>query len=693
MLPMRDERTFMVDSSNDILWEISMFILKPAFYRFLILLISFVSHLSIVQAQNIGINQSGTAPHPSAMLDVSSSKSGLLIPRVSLLSTTDQTTISAPAISLLVFNTNASIIGAGSDGEGFYYWNGSLWVKLMVLGSVVQDQDWFRQGTFEVPLSIYDSMYHIGNVGIGTNTAQYPLDVKNDVQERTVNVGVTGNAHTDISGVYIEDDNAGDGLHFGLRNRLNGNGSGAHFGVYNDLSGAGTGPKFGMYSFVNPLAGGRHYGIYSDVPNLSNGFAGLFLGKVAFGTDTTNVYTFPLTRGLENQILQTNAAGQITWKDPAPLFPDTTAWKLAGNIGTNASLQFVGTKDDQPLAFRIFDKPSGIIDTLRSSTAFGYKALVNYPSTGIINTVFGYRAGQNISTGTRNVFIGAEAGHLSTVSGYNTAVGNFALRNLANVNGASTSYNVALGYEALFNTNPSNAFNGRYNVGIGSQTLFRTTTGTSNTALGDQAGYDITVGSSNTFLGALTTSTLNSIFNSTAIGSSTQVTASNQIRLGNNTVTSIGGYQDWTNISDGRVKLSVREDVPGLDFILRLRPVTYELDKVATQPRITAAGREPIFDTLSNYTSQEESMPAQRVTGFIAQEVETAANALSYSFSGVDAPKNDQDFYGLRYATFVVPMVKAIQEQDARIVQLESENAALKQLLQELLNELKRLEK
>jgi hypothetical protein len=49
-------------------------------------------------------------------------------------------------------------------------------------------------------------------------------------------------------------------------------------------------------------------------------------------------------------------------------------------------------------------------------------------------------------------------------------------------------------------------------------------------------------------------------------------------------------------------------------------------------------------------------------TGFIAQEVEETALSLGFDFSGVDKPKNDSDFYGLRYAEFTVPLVKAVQE-------------------------------
>ncbi|MBK7559903.1 MAG: hypothetical protein IPI54_17545 [Chitinophagaceae bacterium] len=44
-----------------------------------------------------------------------------------------------------------------------------------------------------------------------------------------------------------------------------------------------------------------------------------------------------------------------------------------------------------------------------------------------------------------------------------------------------------------------------------------------------------------------------------------------------------------------------------------------------------------------------------------------------FNFSGVDKPKNDQDFYGLRYAEFVVPLVKGMQEQQV-IIEAQQKN-------------------
>lgn len=55
-------------------------------------------------------------------------------------------------------------------------------------------------------------------------------------------------------------------------------------------------------------------------------------------------------------------------------------------------------------------------------------------------------------------------------------------------------------------------------------------------------------------------------------------------------------------------------------------------------------------------------------TGFIAQEVEQAAKNVGYDFSGVKIPENTEtEAYGLCYAEFVVPLVKAVQELNNKV--------------------------
>ncbi|HZV44593.1 MAG TPA: tail fiber domain-containing protein, partial [Saprospiraceae bacterium] len=172
--------------------------------------------------------------------------------------------------------------------------------------------------------------------------------------------------------------------------------------------------------------------------------------------------------------------------------------------------------------------------------------------------------------------------------------------------------------------------------------------------------------------------------NGMALGYSSTVTASNQVRIGNGAMMSIGGFVAWTNLSDARFKNNIKENVPGLDFILRLRPVTYQLDI-------------PEINRFMGVEENEESMPVplasteQVRTGFLAQEVEEAALASGFDFDGIDKPQNQHDLYGLRYAEFTVPLVKAVQEQqtqitllDARIKDLEERNHLLESKLAEL---------
>ncbi len=96
-----------------------------------------------VFAQNMAINSTGNPPDISAMLDIVSSSKGLLLPRVSLVSSTDATTVPSPATSLIVYNTNASMTGTYADGVGYYFNAGTTgspsWRKLSTGGDTKWD--------------------------------------------------------------------------------------------------------------------------------------------------------------------------------------------------------------------------------------------------------------------------------------------------------------------------------------------------------------------------------------------------------------------------------------------------------------------------------------------------------------------------------------------------------------------------
>jgi hypothetical protein len=69
----------------------------------------------------IGIGTS--SPDASAALEVASTNKGMLIPRVALTGSTDQTTIASPANGLMVYNMGTG----GLTFKGFVFWNGTEW--------------------------------------------------------------------------------------------------------------------------------------------------------------------------------------------------------------------------------------------------------------------------------------------------------------------------------------------------------------------------------------------------------------------------------------------------------------------------------------------------------------------------------------------------------------------------------------
>lgn len=102
---------------------------------------SFIKIASIIAGTFLCITnisaQVGTTnnnPDPSAVLDLTSNVSkGLLIPRISLANTTDIVTIPNPVTSTLIYNTKAGITGTGALGTGYYYYDGTIWKKLITL--------------------------------------------------------------------------------------------------------------------------------------------------------------------------------------------------------------------------------------------------------------------------------------------------------------------------------------------------------------------------------------------------------------------------------------------------------------------------------------------------------------------------------------------------------------------------------
>ena len=173
-------------------------------------------------------------------------------------------------------------------------------------------------------------------------------------------------------------------------------------------------------------------------------------------------------------------------------------------------------------------------------------------------------------------------------------------------------------------------------------------------------------GSNNTAIGRGTDVTTNNLTNATAIGYNAKVNASNKVRIGNSSVTVIEGQVAYSFPSDSRFKYNIKNNVPGLDFIKKLQPVTYYFDNEKLD-EYTKTG--VLNNSLAHnvaYTGEKEIH-----TGFLAQDVEKVAKEMGYHFDGVHAPTNDKDHYTLAYSQFIMPLVKGMQEQQAEIETLK----------------------
>src|SRR6185436_9665128 len=122
--------------------------------------------------------------------------------------------------------------------------------------------------------------------------------------------------------------------------------------------------------------------------------------------------------------------------------------------------------------------------------------------------------------------------------------------------------------------------------------------------------------------------------NATALGYNAKATASNEIMLGNTSVTSVKAAGSFVIYSDGRFKKNIKENVPGLDFIKALKPVTYNYDIHGLNKYlgIKETDERSTDNSMENSISDKEK---RIYTGFVAQDVETAAKKLGYDFSGV----------------------------------------------------------
>lgn len=370
--------------------------------------------------------------------------------------------------------------------------------------------------------------------------------------------------------------------------------------------------------------------------NVSLNFDAYFDGtnwKIGDASPGSGFSIYKATDRLNFNYATGNQASTITW---------TTGMNLntSGNVGINKTNQ----------TFRL--DVAGDVNVDQNSAYFlggtGNRVLW-YNSTATNNIFVGVGAGTAITTGTSNAFFGNNAGNANTSGSTNTFVGGDA----GDVN----------------TTGAENVFVGRSAGGAN-------TTGTSNTFIGVTAGSTITTGGSNTCIGNSANVTAVNSSNRMSLGAGASCATDNEGFIGNGAYTTTRSTNGIFAASDARFKSNIQENVKGLEFIMKLRPVTYKFEGKKFDEfhhKNDLESWRKVASTL-NYSTSEKIVHS----GFIAQEVEKVANEVGYNFGGLHTPENADDSYCVNYADFVVPIIKAMQEQQAMIASMQAEIATLK---------------
>jgi hypothetical protein len=362
--------------------------------------------------QNVGIGTQ--APASSALLDLSASDKGVLIPRVSLTNVLQTAPVTNPTEGLLVYNTNAVVGGTGGVGKGFYFWAGSRWQRFGNTGDA-----WNIIGNPAIDTSIH----FIGSTGGGNNQA-LRFRVSNqwagsiEYSNENLYLGMLAGARTqrlflDVLPVY--------------RNTF----IGAEAGRYNETGFSNT-----------------YLGAYAGRLNVT-GIKNTVVGALAGSTDTAgnfNTYIGMEAGGREGWGQDNTAVGS---EAGAFLSPDGAS---NGNsyLGMQAGILSLNSSGNVAVGRRA--GRGGVHPTYGLGN---YNVFIG-DSSGLTslnshsNVVIGRMAARSITNGSRNVMIGDSAGYNNTQGDNNVYIGSVARGSSASLINAA-----AIGNRAYVTTSNS----------------------------------------------------------------------------------------------------------------------------------------------------------------------------------------------------------------------------------------------
>lgn len=386
-----------------------------------------------VSAQNVGINIDGTMPDSSAILDVQSEDKGILIPRVELVAANDTLPVTAPKVSLLVYNTVTSGAGVNEVTPGFYFWNGSIWERLTNGGD---NLDWKLEGNSgtnpnndflgtsdNVDLTIRTNnldrirVKNSGNIGAGLNNPSAKLHVSS-LNQNLAQPGVDAGGLLWLGGKNnIDDDQF---INFRNPSISDGGVSGMSWWSPDIIFGRYRNETFWSFKETHGAPFGddvkdifrAHINDAAGFQNLDKIVVAPDAGNVGIGTDDPSqkldINGQVRIRGgapAAGKILTSSADGTATWEVPAPVsVPGSIDW--TSTVWVNNSDHTVGAGEEVVHFYNMSANRNVILGTCNASTNVNRQIVVVNHGSRNASTTAGTARTIRLTTGNTDRFPG-----------------------------------------------------------------------------------------------------------------------------------------------------------------------------------------------------------------------------------------------------------------------------------------------
>ncbi|MBN2730707.1 MAG: tail fiber domain-containing protein [Bacteroidales bacterium] len=610
----------------------------------------------------------------SAALEVGGTNRGVLIPRIALTATNSASPVASPATSLLVYNTATAGVAPNNVIPGYYYWDGAQWVR-------------FQSGT--------DEDWHLtGNAGtnpatnfLGTTDNQSLVFRTNNTErarfqaDGTLSIGTTLD---NSSNVYNRIENTDVSTYYNENNYHYGAYTGATYTSYNYNASTTNSTKYGLYNIINSTGTGARYGIYNTVSqnNTSNSTAyGMYNYLSSYGSSTNYglnnthySYGTGTHYGLYNYLYLSGSTVS------SPTYASYNSMQIGSSTNTT-TIYGEYTTVDYSAGMKYGDYKIMNTSSFYSGTVY---ADYSYIAGSGNDPAYGYYSDLSIS-GT-----GAHYGHYIDISGGTGS--NYGIY-INNIIGTTNAYSVfANNGNAIFNES-----GGDYD--------FRVETDTRPYAMWVDANENLVrFGTSSTGSDYQNGSTIggtvvdyvidcaNGSFEGTAVGVGSMeylLDASAHTLINNDFCPTTNGLEDlgwgttaeywddvyatsYVTVSDARAKEDIADLEYGLEEILQLRPVSYKLKN------------DPMHDT-------ELGLIAQELLPVISEAVKTH----DYKILSEETKERvlfEMDMMGVTYMELIPVLIKALQEEDAKVEAMEIKIEEQQQSINELQKENQDLE-